>query len=277
MVPVGKSKGERWFDGFTYGMVAGVGTLVVTLVTALSMKYGRGKPHYDRAVNWMERKLTGAMKPTTARKFSEEFVQTTALMQGGNLMLLPVGLLEHNKVSIVSGLNTMMGDPTPPEKVEAAPKQTWSSLIEGRFLAWTAVFVAFFGSSLIFPKSFQTFTSEFGERMHALVGKFKDVRSSAVMKETRAYKVGQIAALDIFATAAAATLLYVGGHFFARKHEEKKELREARRHADPSAPHQDITGEQADEPAISTAQAQVSGAKVHHGTVAQALAKQQGA
>lgn len=242
--------------------------MLVTLIAALSMKYGRGKPYYDRAVNWMEGKLTGVLKPTTARKFSEEFVQTTTLMQGGNLMLLPIGMLEHKKVEIVSGLNTALGDPTPPEKIEAAPKQTWWSLIEGRLLAWTAVFTAFFGSSLIFPKSFQTFTSEFGERVHSLVGKFKSVRSSPVMKETRAYKIGEMGALDIFATAAAATLLYVGGHFFARKHEEKIEMREARRHGQPMPTRDEQAADAVESPAIAPASSAVHGEKAHDGRVA---------
>lgn len=243
----------------------------MTLAATLSIKYGRGKVHYERAVNWTERKLTGLLKPSTARKFSEQSVETTALMQGGNLMLLPVGIAEHYKVDIVSGLNTMMGDTTPPEKVEAAPKQTWRSLIEGRLLAWAAVFSTLFGASLVFPKSFGTFKAEFGEQMYRLVGNFKKARSSAVMQETRAYKIGEIAALDSFATAAAATLLYVGGHFFARKQEEKKEKREARRHGELGGVRRDEGIESDGVPSSAgVAHTKVEGAE-HQGMVAQAM------
>ena len=45
------------------------------------------------------------------------------------------------------------------------------------------------------------------------------------MKETPAFRLGEIGAFDVFATAAAATILYIGGHFFARKQAEKKAVR----------------------------------------------------
>ena len=47
-----------------------------------------------------------------------------------------------------------------------------------------------------------------------------------MLEDTRTFGYGKIAALDVFATAASATLLYIGGHFFARKQEERKERRE---------------------------------------------------
>jgi len=71
-----KSKGEKFFDRFVYGGIAGVGTFLVTLGVALSIKHGRGKGHYMRAVDWMERKLNRIMPGVAGRKFSEEFVQT---------------------------------------------------------------------------------------------------------------------------------------------------------------------------------------------------------
>lgn len=244
-----------------------MGTFLVTLGAAYSIKYGQGKACYNRAVNWMEHKLTGIFNPSTARKFSEQCVETTALMQGGNLMLLPIGILEHYKVKIVSGLNTMMGDSTPPEKVEASPKQTWWSLIEGRALAWTAVFITLFSASLVVPKSFQMFKSEFAERAHGLIGKVRASRSSGVMQETKAFKIGELAALDIFATAAAATLLYVGGHFFARRHEEKKEIREARRHLE-GTPQMRDAGEDVSVSDKALVSAEISGEKQYDGKLA---------
>lgn len=241
-----------------------MGTFLLTLGMALSIKYGKGKAFYNRMVDGLERKVSGIMGAETGRKFSEEVVQTTTLMQGGNAMLLPVGIAEHYKVPIVNGLNTMMGDPTPPEKIQESPKQTWWSLIEGRALAWTAVFTTLFGASLVFPKSFQTFTSEFGEKFHQIAGKFKAQRSSAIMKETRAYKVGELAALDVFATAAAVVLLYIGGHFFARKHEQKKEIKEARKHHhEGGVPGRDAEMD-AEAPAVGT---EVTGEKLHAGMV----------
>lgn len=220
-----KSKGEKAFDKVVYGGFAGVGTFVLTLPVAFKIKHGRWAEGYGKLINMTEKGLSRFLPAGVSSKVAEQVVETTVLMQGGNLMLLPIRWAERRKVSIVNGLNRLLGDPTPPEDVAQAPQQTWGSLVAGRALAFLTVFGTFFSASVFLPRSFSVFKAEFGERTHQLVGWFKRVRSSPVMEQTRGFKIGELAALDVFATMAAASVLYVGAHFFARKRVEKQEKR----------------------------------------------------
>jgi len=258
-----KSGGEKTFDRAVYVGLAGVGTFIVTLYLAFKLKHGGwAGPRYQEAIGWTQRNLARVFSPETSKKVAEEAVMTSALMMGGNAMIVPIGVAEHYKVPIVSGLNTMMGDKTPPEAIEKAPKQTWWSLIEGRLVAWGAVFGALMSARFAVPKSFELFQAEVGERTHQLVQWMRRAPTlvGEAVKETRSFRVGKLAALDVFATIAAATILYVGGHFFARKQAEKKADRVEHRHGQ----HESMTV--LDE-APKIARAQVVGEKQHDGVV----------
>jgi hypothetical protein len=264
-----KSKGEKTFDRAVYVGMAGVGTFVATLGLAFMLKHGGwAGPRYQRAVEWTQRNLGRFLSPQTSEKVAEEAVMTTALMMGGNAMILPIGAAEHYKVPIVSGLNVMMGDKTPPEAIEQAPKQTWRSLIEGRLVAWGVVFGALMTARFAVPNSFKLFQVEVGERAHEAVQWLRGAPklTGEAMEGTKAFRLGKIGALDVFATAAAATILYIGGHFFARKQAEKKSgnVAEAKRHGLPMM-RSDAEAEPVMQAGAVTA---VTGDKAHHGTLA---------
>lgn len=265
-----KSKGAKAFDWGTYGGLAGVGTFVVTIPVTYLLKYhGKVSPYFERAVDGLHRGLT-KLFPSIKRETADTILTTTALMQGGNAMLIPVGLLEKHKVPIVSGLNTMLGDPTPAEQIEKAPKQTWRSLLESRAVAWLAVYAAFRTAAKFVPNTLAMFEHEVGERMCQLFKKPIERLVDGKMVKSKTYLFGKIGALDFFATIAAATLLYVGGHFFARKQEERKERR-ASGHVGPLR----AEGEE-DAPAVNGAElaaapsSQVSGQKHVAGTMSAA-------
>ncbi|MDX2095539.1 MAG: hypothetical protein SFW64_06345 [Alphaproteobacteria bacterium] len=221
-----KSKGERLFDWLVYGGIAGVGTFIATVPLTYLLKHtAAGGVWYQKAVSGVRGLLErGLSKPTSAAA-AEDAVMTTVLMMGGNAMLLPVGLAEKHKVSTVNGLNTILGDTTPTREIEQKPKQTWGSLIKARIMAWFSVFATFTGASWAFPQTFATFKHEFAEGICTLFRKPVQVVKEHKMVPSRTYLLGQIGALDLFATAAAASLLYVGGHFFARKQEERRQHR----------------------------------------------------
>ncbi len=264
--PKAKSKGEKLFDRVVYGGIAGVGTFVLTLFMANKFKNGDwAGPRYMRATAKVESALGRVLPETWARKLGAEAIQTTSLMMGGNAMLLPIGLAEKHKTQIVNGLNVMLGDPTPPQAIAQTPQQTWRSLIEGRLLAWGAVFSALVGAGVLLPKTFETYCDEFAKRTHQVVqwAKRKPMASELAMKATTSYRVGSIAALDVFATIAAVVLLYVGGHFFARKQEEKKEKKENR------VQHPPIQGDAmpGDSALPEPSRTEVSGEKLHMGRV----------
>jgi hypothetical protein len=263
-----KSKGEKTFDRAVYVGMAGVGTFFATLYMAFKLKHGGwAGPRYQRAVEWTQRNLGRFLSPQTSEKVAEEAVMTTALMMGGNAMILPIGAAEHYKVPIVSGLNVMIGDKTPPEAIEQAPKQTWWSLIEGRLVAWGAVFSALMTARFAVPDTFKLFPKEVGQRTHQFVQwlRKEPMLGETAMKKTKAFRYGEIGAFDVFATAAAATILYIGGHFFARKQAEKKSgnVAEGKRHGLPL-----MRSDAEAEPVIQAgAVTAVTGDKAHHGTL----------
>lgn len=218
-----KSKGERVFDWAVYGGIAGVGTFVATVPLVYLFRHtAAGERYYTSIVNGLRKALEKVAPQLVSKKIAEDAVMTASLMMGGNVMLLPVGYAEKHKVMTVTGLNTILGDDTPADQIEAEPKQTWGSLLKARLTAWGTVFAAIFSASSLFPKAFATFENEFAERACKALGKPTEVMKEGRMMPSRSFLLGKISALDVFATAAAAMLLYVAGHSFARKREEKK-------------------------------------------------------
>lgn len=213
--PHKRSIGEKIFDWTTYGGLAGVATFVLTIPVAWMFKHGPLKPHYDNAAVWVRDKGLRFLPESWRPHVVQHGLMTAILMQGGNLMLWPISKMEQNKKRIVHGLNVMFDDKTDPRTIEEVPEQTVGSLIKGRTMAFCAVFASILTFGLTFKGTMKTFETEFGEHTNRLFRKSKNARGTA-------FQFGELAAVDLFATAAAATLLYVGSHFFAKKQVEKK-------------------------------------------------------
>jgi hypothetical protein len=224
------SIGERIFDIGTYIGIAGFGTFFLTIPIAYAIRYGGGKKYYDATEKWLEKK-------NAAGPLSKALGAATVTMQGGNAILLPVGIAEHFKVPIATGINNVLGDKTDPALIEAAPPQTAGSLIRARIVAWATVFVSFFTAGSLFGKQFDAFETTIAKKYCDWIKKpTHALNAQGVMEETKAFRYGKMGALDVFATTAATSLLYFGGKFFARKGQEKREAKaEARMHMPPHA------------------------------------------
>ena len=229
-----KSKGEKVFDWLTYGGLAWVGAFIATVPFAHYLSFGKGQWLHKGFSKWTEKGINLLRSGRNNAPVAEQVAMTTSLMMGGNAMLIPVGTAEHFKVPIVEKLNRLLGDNTPPEQIEKAPKQTWASLIEGRLVAWGAVFAAFWTANKLVPNTFATFKDEVGKLACKAMNKPVERSIAGKTVHSTTYRYGSLGALDFFAVTAAATLLYVGGHFFARKQAEKKtdklEYRHVARH-----------------------------------------------
>lgn len=200
------SSGEKAFDLLTYGGVAGLGTFALTIPVAYWAKYGKGAKYFEDAAKYLVKK---GMRP----RIAEEMVMTSALMQGGNLTIIPVKVLENCKPQIVDRFNHMLGDESGKASVDEDPQQTWGSLIKSRLVAWTAVFAGFrAAATLVGHEKLDSFEKKFAEGVCKLMGKATHIKGA----ETAHYRYGKIAALDVFATAAATSILYVGSRFFAK-------------------------------------------------------------
>lgn len=207
------SKGGRLFDWITYGGLAGIVTFIITVPIANVLDRGA---RFGRFHEWIS---NGVQKLGGGPKFSETVAETTRFMQGGNLMLIPVGIMENFRTPIVKGFNRLLNDPTDPKSIEDAPPQTLGSIIKGRAVAWGMVFTGLLGMNKMFPEQFTSFKEGFAELTCKVFRKPTHLPSGEFSKT---YKAGKAGAIDLFATATAASLLYVGSHFFARQSYEKK-------------------------------------------------------
>jgi hypothetical protein len=163
-------------------------------------------------------------------------VMTTALMQGGNVSLIPIKMAENNKAQIVSSLNRALGEPDTYCEVKSEPDQTWGSLIKSRLVAWGAVFASLkAASSMLGHERFDAFENSFAKNVACKPFGFPTHLPNG--QETRAFRMGKLTALDIFATAAAAGILYSASRVFAVP--------------DKDMPHHDPATEKADAPVLA--------------------------
>ncbi|MEJ0009339.1 MAG: hypothetical protein WDN72_01680 [Alphaproteobacteria bacterium] len=260
--PEKMSKGEKVFNWLTYGGIGYVFTFLATVPIAWALQYhSRMAPRFTKmAERLVER---GWAKNADG---ANKLLQTVTLHFGGLIGIPFVWAAEKFKVPFVQSWNRTHGDATDPAAIAAAPKQTIWTLIGARITAWATVWVSLSGGGKLFPKSFQTFETEFADKFCRLLGKparvgvpaaliaehgqlrgeidalrlrgltpgetlgkaWEGVEKRLAQYETTHFQVGRIASLDIFATAASATLLYAVSRVFARKREQHIEKREYR-------------------------------------------------
>ena len=265
-----KSRGEKLFDWAVYGGLNGVGTFILTIPMAYWAKHGGGARYLEEAGAAMENINISADKAKPA-------LLTTALSLGGTVMLIPIRMAEGVRTSIVNNLNRLVGDKTDAATVaKEVPPQTWGSLLFGRALAWTSVYASFLGVGALAkaagkPQMIDQFEERFSK---ILVGDvLKKPLVDAAGQETRAFRLGKFAALDLFATTAATILLYAGSRFAAKR----REMRQEKKHLPPPSPAFGIFRDQAEGDAPPTLQgpsATISGDKVRASTVAPEAAVQ---
>jgi len=211
------SKGERLFNWLTYGGVAGIGTFIFTVPIAYWAKYGGGAEGFKWAGKVLRK--TGISEST-----AEHALMTTATMQGGNATIPFVKVMENYKPALVEKFNSLLGEKDEAEEIKKEPKQTWGSLIKARiFMAWLPVFLSFKGAAMLLGENkFTAFNEAFAKHVVCKpMGKLTHINMNGAMQETKIFRYGKIAALDVFATTAAAVLLFIGSRIFAERKRKK--------------------------------------------------------
>jgi hypothetical protein len=220
------SFGEKAFDTTVYGGLGGVGTFVATIPLADWVMHGGGKKYYEASQAFLSEKALNKVMPLTAAKgVSATALLTFATMQGGNALVAPIWALEKVRTPIINNLNRFVNDPTPPEIIEDKPTQSASSLIKGRLTAFAAVFVGLSGMiSIIGKERVSTFENAMGRAAAGFMNQpthIETMVNGALQKEpTKSFRYGKLIAIDIFATTATASLLYIASRFFAKKKHE---------------------------------------------------------
>lgn len=292
-----KTIGEKKFDQRAYIWLAGIGTFVLTIISAFALKDSnwkvpgkdysfrekyddmteKGAPKILAAGNFIQRninKLSQKIANKDAIKWnlssdkakenaygiSRDAMLTSVTFFGGLIPLPFIRHMERNKAKIVRRLNEKYGTAEDviagEENVKDEAPQSWGSIIKGRIGAWFVVFITFAGiGAQLIPKTFGGLEKDFeniagkvGNKIHnwpegshkyfAATGETKAQKEgnekSALpagitpKQESQMYtykRMGNLAAVDIFATAASASLLYVISKFFAKKSDKKKDPR----------------------------------------------------
>ena len=224
------SKGDRLFDTLVYTGLNNISTFVLTLGITYGLLHGFKKVGVGKeAVNEHFKKASADLgafleKMKSGRgEHAPTIMLTTALGIGGTLMIVPIKFLEDRRTGIVGYFNKKLGDKTDPSELKEAPKQSWGSLLLGRATAWLVVFASLTGAEkLLGSGAFKKFNEGFAEHVVAKpLG--KSVKTFG--EHTAQFRLGKIAAIDVFATLAATILLETSSKLFARRREEKERLK----------------------------------------------------
>ncbi len=134
------TKGEKKFDRLTYTTVGYVINALLSVVAVWAVeRTAGGQKMMDNFRNWAERNVKFA-KPETAKMLATK----SFFLAGGFLVMPPMKWLEDKKLAMVKAYDRKIyGDAvdTDPniiqshKDLEAAPKQSWSSILSSRILA----------------------------------------------------------------------------------------------------------------------------------------------
>ncbi len=257
-----KTRGDVLFDRWLYGGLNGVGTFLLTLPLAYWGDHGGGKATFQKFSNFLKERTP------LSEQTAKTVVRATTLGLGGTVMVIPVRMIEGIRTPIVQALNRRYGSPEDQAVgAQVVAPQTWGSQLKGRAVAWTVVFGSFKAIEGIgFGKKMEQFEHWVAE--HIICKALKQPLRDAMGNESKAFRYGKLAALDAFATAAAAMLFYTGTRFFASHRSEEKQAQLAERYSQNGA-HvlADAAGERASSTIDAIPQTMVHGEKQHPGLV----------
>ena len=276
------SRGDKLFDTLVYTGLNNISTFLLSLGITFGALHGFKKVGVgNEAVNEQFKALTkdlgkflNKIRPNLGKN-ADDIMLTTALGFGGTLMIVPIKLLEDRRNRIVDYFNKKLGDKTDPSQLKEPPKQSWGSLLLGRAAAWTVVFASITGAKKLLPEgTFEKFSEGFAEHV---VAKPLGKSVKAVGPETAEFRLGKIAAVDVFATIAATLILETSSKFFANRREAKQEAK-----ALAQSGNSDVRADTASDaaiPAVNTPNAsprtQISEATLEKGPVREASAQPQ--
>lgn len=237
--PARKTRGDVLFDRLIYAGLNGVGTFVLTVPMAYWARYGEGRKAFESGANWISKTFRMNGKDAAA------VADTMGLGLGGTAMIAPVYVAEHYRKPIVEWLNQRFGSETDKQAVvENSVPQTFGSILKGRAVAFLAVYAGFklaYSNSKVsqaltsFEENVGSKTASWFKQPTHDLATFEALKAehavltpsleASLLKqsETKAFSIGKLAALDVFATAAATSILYVTSRIFAKRQAQSKQ------------------------------------------------------
>lgn len=137
--PHSKTKGEQKFDRLTYG---GIGYVANVLLSLGAVFWVERTPMGQRFMQGLVHKAEKI--PNVTPKWAQFIASKTFFLTGGFAVLVPMKILEDHKVNLVRRWDRQIYGPqadTDPQlqqshaQLEAAPKQSWASIMGSRVLS----------------------------------------------------------------------------------------------------------------------------------------------
>ncbi len=172
---------------------------------------------------------------------AENMLMTSALMMGGNIAIIPIKFRESHKKELVQQYNQEFGDAHDVAQgnanVNAEAKQSWGSLLLGRAAAWAVVFTSLTAANIgirwaagsLENNGYGNFSTAKKDGLGGFsnwVGKkMGNMLSWAPGGNKLWQQIGNIFAVDIFATVAAENILKYGSRAISSAgHKPEKEI-----------------------------------------------------
>ncbi len=227
--------GEKWYHWTTL-LTNFVGTFISSGLIAFGVL--KNSWYNENVTKKMEKwKLFGSKE--LGEEGAKNLNSTIWLMQGGNLMLIPMHYMEKSKKSIVQYFNKKYGKEGEQEIYEQrhaeVPQKSWGDFILGRIVAFLTVWGGFTAASKFIGKQMGAFEHGTGERFAKLLNKDPFKKDAAgndltdINSKGEEYKVpsttneiGRMFALDAFATATAVLILDVAASAFSKNKKSEK-------------------------------------------------------
>ncbi len=214
---------EKTFDRAVYGGISYAAQAATGIVLTYWLKYGSGKPHFEKAAKWLGPKVFRNRTVEEATKEISSPLMVSTMIMVGNTFLLPVKWLENNKAKIVRSWHEKhdakmeaKGTPFTAEekahneeclqKLEKEPPQTWGSLLGGRAFGLAAVYATLFALGNKRNEAAEEFSAKVIMKGVDAVG----MKSLAKSKTFEKYI--HVGFLDVFYSMVSAGGLYVYSH-----------------------------------------------------------------
>ena len=228
-LPAEKNFDKAVYGGISYAAQAGSGILLTYW-----LKYGSGKPYFEKAAKWLGPKIFRSRSVEEATKEISSPLMVSTMIMVGNTFLVPVKMLENHKPAIVrkwheDHVKRKQAGATPYsaeelahqedclKQLDNAPKQTWNSLIGGRAFALAAVYTVLFGLGNKRNEAAEKYSADVILKGIDKIG-LKDLAKN----KTLANYIN-VGFLDVFYSMVSAGGLYVFSHFISPPKHAKDE------------------------------------------------------
>lgn len=205
--------GEKWYHRLSL-VTNFVGTFISSGLIAFGILDNK----------WYQNNVVKPLGDRIGQGASKNFNQTFWLMQGGNLMIIPMHYMEKKKDNIVQYFNRKFGTSEDvaayEQKDTEVTKRTWGDFIKGRIAAFLTVWASFTLAGKFWGEQMNKFEHGTGEKFAQLFKKpaFEQDGTTPTLMN----KIGRMFSLDFFATVAAVAILDGVAGFFS-KHKQPKE------------------------------------------------------